>query len=540
MAAPVPASRRNAPAPAAPPVNPYLATPGFGVGGLGYTGAVPTPTATPSSADAQLLAGAVKGSAINVAGKVLTPVMLAKQGFDSLRAGRPVGVYKDLWDAAVKVSGDPSAATGMVMNALQQSLTEATSSPEAFGEYLGGGIDPTTAITSKNPLLQKIFAGERSATWDQTRADAARQLETSGTVSPEDIWRQTGTWRGPDKSLRQEIDDSGARFFVPNMTRNNTFTGKMEDVLSHPDLYAAYPWMKDLTIKFDPNLRSLGSADPRTGIIEIRSDLLSNPDAVKSTILHELQHGVQAFEHFAPGGNPGIAKRLADAANARDVMPVHPQKAQYDLLQRQLQQKHAELNNSDWMKRPIDQLNAYGAGGRLIRPADFLDSISGKPIEYWRNYGDEIMQKVGRPPNAAKYPQAYSKWAQKAGQELVAVIRQKGPSIDSSKIQGEINLLGSQLNQLRNSPEFMRNQQKFNDWLDRQNVSGKNTFQLYQALGGEAESRAVQARMNFLLSQRQNTFPGASYDIRPELTYNALYTDLFNVPPGTIPTSARP
>jgi hypothetical protein len=150
------------------------------------------------------------------------------------------------------------------------------------------------------------------------------------------------------------------------------------------------------------------------------------------------------------------------------------------------------------------------------------------------------MKKTGRPPNAAKYPQAYSEWALKTGQELSAVIKKKAPSIDSSRIQAEINSLGSQLNQLRNSPEFIKNHQKFLDYMERQNVNGLNTFQLYQALGGEAESRAVQARMNFLLSQRQNTYPGASYDVRPGVTYNALYTDLFNVPPGTIPTSARP
>jgi hypothetical protein len=476
----------------------------------------------------------------NLKSKVTIPYGLAKDGVASLQAGRPVGVYQDLLEAAKRISANPSAVPGQVMNALKAEFAQASSSPEEAGKFVGANVDPTNIFRKNGPLVKGIFAGEQSATWDATKAAERARLEAQGGLSDEEMWRQTGTWRGPDGKLRQEIDDSGARFFLPNMTRNNAFTGKMEDVLDHPELYAAYPWMKNLTIKFDPNLRSLGRADPSSGIIEIRSDLLNNPDSVKSTILHELQHGVQAYEHFAPGGNPGIAKRLATAANVRDVMPMHPQKAQFDLLQQQLQQKQSELIAADWMKRPIDQLNAYGAGGRLIRPADFVDSISGKSMEYWRNYGDEIMRTTGRPPNAAKYPQAYSEWAKKTGRELAAVIKKKAPSIDSSRIQAEINSLGNQIRQLRSSPEFKKYEQNFSDYMDRQNLNRKNTFETYQALGGEAESRAIQARMNFLLSQRQNIYPGASYDIRPELTYNALYTDLFNVPLGTIPTSARP
>ena len=530
-----PPPRRTAPKPA---VDPYANAP-LGVpsdpfyGNQGYGDSA-------GSMEFPFAAGFLQMAGENLKSKVTIPYALTKDGVASLRAGRPVGVYQDLLEAAKRISANPSAVPGQVMNALKADFAKAGSSPEEAGKFVGANVDPTNMFRKGGPLMAGIFAGERSATWDPAKAAERARLEAQGGLSDEEMWRQTQTWRGPDTFLRQEIDDSAAVFTPPPLGRSTSYVGKVGDVLDHPELYAAYPWMKNLTIKFDPNLRSLGSADPRSGTIEIRSDLLNNPEAVKSTILHELQHGVQAYEHFAPGGSPGFSKRLAGQAVARDVMPVHPQQAQFDSLQQQLRQKHAELNGANWTTRPIDQLNAYGSGGRLIKPADFLDSLSGQPMQYWKNHGDEIMKKTGRPPNAAKYPQAYSEWAKKTGQELVAVIKQKGPKVDSSKIQAEINLLGSQLNQLRNSSEFKRNNQKYLDYMDRQNVAGKTTFEAYQALGGEAESRAIQARMNFLLSQRQNTYPGASYDIRPGLTYNALYTDLFNVPPGTIPTSARP
>jgi hypothetical protein len=503
-----------------------------------------------SQDNAALIAGFLKGTKENLVGKVTTPYHLTKDALASFQAGKPIGFYADLVEMARRVSANPTAVPGQVMNALQAQFSQSTSSPEEFGKFLGSNVDPTNMFRKGGPVMAGIFAGERSATWDAARAAERARLEAQGGLSDQDIWRQTGTWVGPDGKLRQEIDDSVAVVTQPNVRPGNTFNGKVEDILHHPELFAAYPWMKDLNLEVGGSVFNNGSFNPVTGQVFVNGNLFLSPNAAKITLMHELQHVVQDYEHFAPGGAVGISKQLAQKAINREKVlgpPAFPEQAQFDLLQQQLQQKYRDLNSVDWLNRPIEQLNRYNVGGRLIKPADFLDSISGASMKYWKDYGDEITKKIGRPPNAAKYPAAYSAWAINAGKELVDVIKRKGPDLNASSIQDEINSISAQLNTLRNSPQFNERLRNFNSYNTRQNylksdpITGPPAeYDVYRLLGGEAESRATQARLLLNQAQRQQSYPGASYDVPTGHTFNALYPDLLqfmNVPfpPGTIP-----
>ena len=60
-----------------------------------------------------------------------------------------------------------------------------------------------------DPTRAEIFIGKSARTWDASAAKRAEELEAAG-VEPENIWRETGTFRGPDGQLRQEIPDEMA------------------------------------------------------------------------------------------------------------------------------------------------------------------------------------------------------------------------------------------------------------------------------------------------------------------------------------------
>ena len=534
-----PPSRRVAPPPAPPPANPFFApppmvpVPGFG----GFPGYTDDPSKTAQD-NAALISGFLQSAKDNVVGKVTLPYELSKDALASFRAGRPQGVYADLVEMARRASANPSAVPGQVMNALKAQFEQGTSSPEEFGKFLGSNIDPTNILRSGGPVRAGIFAGDRSQTWDPVRAAERERLEALGNVSDLDMWRQTGTWRGPDGKLRQEIDDSGSGLTMPQNYRGGNFHSTVGAVLHHPELYRAYPWMRNLAIEFNDRGGG-GSAQPATGKIDVGSNALLDPITARSTLIHELQHGVQGFEHFAPGGNPSNAHSLASKANARDVEPPFPEIYQVNALEDQLRDKHREAGAAYLLNRPVDQINMYAQGGGNIKPRDFMDAISGPSMKYWKDYGDEIQSKIGRPPNAAKYPAAYSTWAKNAAQELVAVMKQKAPGVNPN-LQNEIDLLAQQIRQLRNSPKFMENWTRRDNYRDRQQLAGRSNYDVYMALGGEAESRASQARLFYDNLMRGQRVPSMDYDVSPGRTYNALYTDLFNVPPGTIPTSARP
>ena len=60
-----------------------------------------------------------------------------------------------------------------------------------------------------DPTRAEIFIGKTAKTWNPRTAEKAVQMEAAG-VDPETIWRETGTFRGPDNELRQEISDADA------------------------------------------------------------------------------------------------------------------------------------------------------------------------------------------------------------------------------------------------------------------------------------------------------------------------------------------
>ena len=227
----------------------------------------------------------------------------------------------------------------------------------ALPEAIKHGAQEFAMASTKG--IPKIFIGPKAKTWDQAKADAAARMEQSG-VDPVEIWRQTGTFRGADGIPRQEISDVGAVFRNPNdlkelgkqkkqealdlgmrmitpIYQKDMFPkalteakkpvreqvkrlkeeadelGRYSDVrgqrakfvYDHPELYKAYPELGEVTV-YQGGTGTMGEKASIRGAgndlqMEItQKGLRGNP---KSSILHEMQHGVQNFEGMAPGGN---------------------------------------------------------------------------------------------------------------------------------------------------------------------------------------------------------------------------------------------
>ena len=84
---------------------------------------------------------------------------------------------------------------------------------------------------------------------------------------------------------------------------------RLGDLLKHDKLFKNYPELKSqivvLNAQFD-DANTLGEYNPKTGTHKI-SEQISDPDAIRSTLLHEIQHAVQSREGFAPGTSPAAA-----------------------------------------------------------------------------------------------------------------------------------------------------------------------------------------------------------------------------------------
>lgn len=264
-------------------------------------------------------------------------------------------------------------------------LTEGT---KQAGRMAEKAIDPIYNMLPDNSV--GMFAGKLAKTADHAALAQAEQMAANG-ASREDIWNQTGWFRGVDGKWRFEIDDSGMT--VKNPASLGWMNGKqtLPQFMQHADLYSAYPSMKNLQAA-DEWRGGLGSFDGKT----MRIDPKSSPETARSTVSHEMQHATQDAEDFARGAHPmnfmpgDIAKRIIqEVPGARwdgkskklmiDGHAIDPVDISYDLYSRsageveaRAVQNRLNLSAEDRRSRPPwldydvpeqDQIVRFGGSG---------------------------------------------------------------------------------------------------------------------------------------------------------------------------------
>lgn len=181
----------------------------------------------------------------------------------------------------------------------------------------------------KNVPVGNMFIGESANTWDAVSAAQAKALEKQG-KTPQEIWKETGTFKGPDGKYRQEIPDNKASYdtmALSELKENPNFnylkdTQPLGGVVEHGELYKAYPSLSDVPVHFMPK-EKLGDAYGAysTKLDRVTLKDLPDFDHTKNS-LHEIQHAIQQREGFNQGGNlKGYSlddySRLAGEAEAR-------------------------------------------------------------------------------------------------------------------------------------------------------------------------------------------------------------------------------
>lgn len=337
---------------------------------------------------------------------------------------------------------------------------------EPESRTLGNAAMSALGVLPGIPSMAGIFVGKKSGVWDAVAARRAEELEAEG-VPPEQIWSDTGTWRGPDGQWRQEIDDSAARFNVS--TRNgekveNPLTQSMVGadvgptvggILEHPRLAEAYgvDLARNTVIKgnmspgsayFDPLRKEVGLSAPMTA------------GTGRSVTLHELQHAVQETEGFSKGGNPNFATQWAGE------LPVNPE---YE----------------DALNKWNEVLLANGFPRKeLFTPEDIAMNDPEKLEQWLLEQGNWLEDKMW--PEAVK------------------------------KVEGLV-ARGIPKEQAWEMVDYTPPEVTFiNIFQDKQPLL-TSPGEAYRRLGGEAEARAVEARRDMSAAERRATFPPVSYDV---------------------------
>lgn len=197
---------------------------------------------------------------------------------------------------------------------------DAKAASEAFGEgrYGAAALNAGMAALDFVPGLG-IFAGAASKAADMAKLARAERMAGQG-ADRRAIWDETGWFQGADGKWRYEIDDSGAGLsdyaegaLAGGADRQGLYPG----MVSHPELYAAYPEMASPSqgqIVVGKYPFSSGGFERETGNIGVKATDVGD---ARSIALHELGHAVQSKEGFAPGSSPsGVTSELLAERNA--------------------------------------------------------------------------------------------------------------------------------------------------------------------------------------------------------------------------------
>lgn len=191
-----------------------------------------------------------------------------------------------------RTSANDTAADGQLRAFMQKSSDTTVSQNNS-------GVNSKYTQNSKKDADIDGFSvgGVNAKTAEVGRLADAERMEQGGADS-ETVRRQTGWYRGYDGKWRFEIDDSKMRFI--NHREESRRTWKLDELIRHDALFAAYPELRDYTVlnfgisddveaAFYPGLNRI-TLDPRLSRAEKRTALI-----------HEIQHAIQLIEGFTAG-----------------------------------------------------------------------------------------------------------------------------------------------------------------------------------------------------------------------------------------------
>lgn len=189
-----------------------------------------------------------------------------------------------------------------------QLTADAAQETRQTGKLYGPKSQQLAGLLAEGYNPAAMFIGASAKTWDKAAADKAQSMLKKG-ADPKQVWKETGTFKGADGALRQEIPDNLAQ------TAGDGFLERMVDPatknlapsemplmawLNHKPLEDAYGYRVAKGVKATPDVAGGGSYDPTSGTIS----LSVFGDNKKSTTLHEIQHAIQQREGWAKGGSP--------------------------------------------------------------------------------------------------------------------------------------------------------------------------------------------------------------------------------------------
>ena len=197
------------------------------------------------------------------------------------------------------------------------------------------------------------MAGANARGADLNALEQAQEMKEKG-ESDETIFRQTGWYAGADGEWRFEIDDSGMETDTkwkflrnPDARRYNELFETaylyddateaelqelqileknlkgvrksplyLNEIVKHDKLFESYPELRNVKVRFEADIGNR-EGTYQNGEIVLRAGLKLEPEKLKRTLIHEIQHIIQEQEGFARGTSPGYWDEMMQGGYSR-------------------------------------------------------------------------------------------------------------------------------------------------------------------------------------------------------------------------------
>ncbi|WP_308007892.1 DNA cytosine methyltransferase [uncultured Prevotella sp.] len=323
-----------------------------------------------------------------------------------------------------------------------------------------------------------------------TRLDnlnVARQME-GAKKDVKAIKMATGWERGADGKWRYEIADSklndmmdvdGKGKMVKRHKEDMLWTsGKLGEVVVAPELFKAYPKLKDVRLETDSimnNLPSNGEYNAKTNTITIHADELKYLDSILN---HEIQHVIQDLEGFAQGGDSKhIRKVLERMINENQEASDYAK----DKLKEWVTLTMAADRLSDLYKQYINSDNEWLKNKAIESYWDAMNELDNNEQSTLTNdYPDGTAREIAE--------SGYH--VDEAEKELRRLAKETKESIPEGN-NSALDLVSKLTDALENNDDY----------------------NLYRKLGGEVEARNVQSRMGMSPEERRKTLAEETEDV---------------------------
>lgn len=338
--------------------------------------------------------------------------------------------------------------------------------------------------------IRNIIAGGGAKTIDKKARDKAERMERKG-KSQQEIYRETGFFRSPNAGLSYEIPDANSRI-IPGNGLTQDGTTPLSNILDHSALFEAYPHLKNLGVQIDNKPGSDGTFYVREGRIGVSPSVAADPNSLRSTLLHEAQHGVQIRDNKPMGYSPFVStadtrRRLENLIDANEVSAsaYSDAKARRD-----------QLYSAKYVKE-LEQK----ASKESIKPSSI------RRMGLWYALDGEARSRIGSQPS--KPGPERDAWARRALDEMAALERRNAGSYTQFPVADIDQKLKSAQQEVRQyqmpALSTERNQRALNSYRSGQ--------EFYKTNAGEAEARAVEARRDMPVSEARKRLPLEDYDV---------------------------